>query len=577
MSVNRLSMKFCSCLLNRAIKETDNPQQVKRKSILIPLGVVVMFVGIAQMATQKDNALYIAGGGLISMFFAVSLFLIVGCKVDITDTFLEAIGATAMMVILISDLVSATFVGQDRFWPVLVVVIDVLLVCEAKPRTTATMVAVSSLYLLVMACESMFRFGILDIEVGNMVQSNRREKVECDKLPCPQPADVALMTFVIQIFVFVSDFYCTRGFAQGLLKERNQVLASIRTANKIANSLASYDLDRAKELLDESTIPSDLREAFESLLSNLKKYKPYLPRSCLPFDNSEDEADNFSDSSHSKTMSISQVSSEIGAQSIRSVLQRKCFRNLKASLFVVNVRNSITILESSLQSFESLVSSLVRTCFDIVSRTRGTPDLFLGDRLSANFGALRPSTIHVQSCLNAAVEVLKSSEKLLSPFQEESSRKLQINIGVATGAVACGDLGTETSLRYSVVGDMSKWVIAIERVGSSLGIPLAANEAFHKEVKETNQSKVIFKLIIYDQKPRFVFEIIPTFEVANDEWMYQIHHCGAGKWDAYNTVAIALLSGQPIPDELSEVPTLYTDLQNAILSGLPTPIHLSNV
>ena len=577
MSVNQLSMKFCSCLLNRAIKETDNPQQVKRKSILIPLAVVVFLVGIAVMITQTSNALYITSGALISTLCAVSLILVVGCKVDITESFLEVIGATGMVVILISDFTSAAFVGQERFWPVLVVSIDVLLVCEAKPRTTATIVAVSSLYLLIMAFESMFRFGILDLEIGSMVQSNRREKVECDKLPCARSADVVLMTFLIQIFVFVCDFYCTRGFAQGLLKERNQVLASIRTANKIANSLASYDLDRAKELLDESTIPSDLREAFESLLRNLKIYKPYLPRSCLPFDSSEDEADNSSDSSRDKSITISAASSEMGVSSAPSILPKKCFRNLKASLFVVNVRNSITILESSLQSFESLVSSLVRTCFDIVSRTRGTPDLFLGDRLSANFGALRPSTAHVQSCLNAAVEVLKSAEILLSPFQELSSRKLQINIGVATGAVACGDLGTETSLRYSVIGDLSKWVIAVERVGSSLGISLAANENFHKEVKETNQSKVIFKSIIYDQKLRLVFEIIPTFDVADDEWMYQIQHLGAGKWDTYNTVAIALLNGQPIPEELSDVPAVYTDLQNAIRSGLPTPIHLSKV
>eukprot|EP00665_Eupelagonemidae_sp_cell47_P007406 gene7406-biopygen1163 len=91
------------------------------------------------------------------------------------------------------------------------------------------------------------------------------------------------MRLLYTCFVFIADFAVTRGFVDRMEHEQARVAASTVTAERVAASLANYDLKLADELVDAAgdELPTELRAAFRALLGNLHGYRPFLPQSCL--------------------------------------------------------------------------------------------------------------------------------------------------------------------------------------------------------------------------------------------------------------------------------------------------------
>ena len=560
----------CGYLIDSAIKETDSLLQKNRKEVVIPMATITLIATVCLLIVRAHLTLGVIASGLLACQSVVVLSCLIVFKTDVSELMLVCIATCSSLSVMCSDL-STIVLGTPRSWTLFVIVVDVLLLCRARNSTSAGVVAACCFHLIVVASESHLRFGFYDFEWPGYEQEERHKAVRCEKLPCSSSLGNVAGQFIIQVFIVIVDFSCTRGFAYGMAEEQNRVLASIRTANEIATSLAGFDLIQAGVLLEEAKIPPELRVAFEKLLNNLHTYAPYLPPSCIPrgaefYSPANSEVDTqptivLGDPIEERSVTINQF-------------VKKLFQQCNASLMVININNSMSVLDHSLESFEKLISALVSTTFDNVMKYKGTPDLFLGDRMFANFGASLQRSRHAHACFDCCTEVLKSSASLLDPFQELTSKRLSINVGTATGQIACGDLGSDTMLRFSLVGKLSQWVAVIERVGSFLGIQFLSNEDFHKQMTGTTESRVVLQTVVFGEETQLVFEIIPMLQkLAIEEWMYQMEKLNVGCWNNYNIVAIAVLTGQPIPQHL--ISTLdgdgkpYEHLRNAIKCGAP--------
>ena len=516
-------------------------------------------------------------GGILGLVFSVGTVIRLGFQQGEVDDFMllffVVLGGSA---IILGDF-SSSLLSTDRRWSAFVLLTDLLLLCQAREGICRGVISVCILYLCVAASESSLRYGIYDVEWSGYEQHKRQEKYECSNLPCPVPLPQAFLTLAFQLFVFLLDYSCTRGFARRMEEEQKCVLASIQTVNEIATSLSKFDLISAGKLLDDATIPVDLKTAFIALLGNLHTYQPYLPQSCLPRDSDSSSVTAY----RSSLMSFSDDKSTSSSPSVPQFTLRKGFFHVNASLLVVNINNSMSVLNCSLSAFEKLISALVGSTFNHVMLCKGTPDLFLGDRMYANFGASRQRIPHIYCCLECSTKVLVESSQVLYPFQEASEQTLSINVAVATGRLACGDLGSESMLRFSLIGKLSQWVAAIERLGSKFEIPLLANEAFHNEVAYTTESRVILQSVIFKGELELIFEVSPAKSADEEEWMYQMAENGVGRWDSFNSAAIAVLKGTSIPEySFTAVPhqdnVLYEKLKYIIRNGPPLPLPINS-
>jgi len=128
-------------------------------------------------------------------------------------------------------------------------------------------------------------------------------------------------------------------------------------------------------------------------------------------------------------------------------------------------RRNLTILVTDIRGFttmsermepEELIDALNQyftAMTDVVFRHGGTLDKYLGDGILAFFGDPIPFEDHAERAVAAAFEgrdVLEGLRgKLMLQFEEE----LTVGIGISTGYVTVGNIGSENRLEYTVIGN----------------------------------------------------------------------------------------------------------------------------
>ena len=560
----RCFLKICERCINYAVQDGDTPLQIKRKRVLMGSHIIAAMVLFPATASADTYERYFAGlaTGFSSFVCLVIFFYLCVLKLQPTDFFIQLMCCAHCVPLLMTDLVTSMTLGSPH-WPIYVLLTDILLVCETKPSTSVAVVCFCSVWLVVSSVELTFRFGMYNLEWGVPSQESRRDLLcNCDALPCVRSFFQALSSLGSQMLVLILDFMCTRGFAFTVLEEKKRILASIDTANHIATSLSKFDLELASELLALAEIPEELKSSFERILANLKSYRPYLPQSCFA---NEIESESESESEHS--LRISEVSGSGGISSSLSALSTgnakvpvigRQFVVTTASIIIINIKNSYDVLEQSQRLFKSLIDDMVSVCSSIITKNKGTLDLFLGDRIYANFGATRNHSSHPMSSVEASQNIIRSSDTILSSYQEGTTSVLFLNIGMASGKLVCGDLGSENIRRYSFIGRMTHLVGVVERAGCQMNVPMLCEQGLYSNVKEMIEICVFHQTIIHDGITLVLYEVIPTTENSNpEEWMYELESRGVGKWDNFNKIATALLLGRE-----ANIADIVVDKQN---------------
>jgi len=124
-------------------------------------------------------------------------------------------------------------------------------------------------------------------------------------------------------------------------------------------------------------------------------------------------------------------------------------------------RRFVTIMFADLSGFTSLaeildpeeMQELLNACFNvlvpIIEKNGGSIDKFIGDEIMAVFGAPLAMENSAKAAMNAALEMLEAMEK----FKMERTQSLGIHIGINSGTVVAGGIGSKGRMQYTVIGD----------------------------------------------------------------------------------------------------------------------------
>jgi adenylate cyclase len=90
---------------------------------------------------------------------------------------------------------------------------------------------------------------------------------------------------------------------------------------------------------------------------------------------------------------------------------------------------------------------------DVVFQHEGTLEKYIGDALLAVWGAPYPHPDDADRALEAAIEMQRAVERLNQRWALLGRPTINIHIGMATGMVAAGNIGSERYLQYATIGD----------------------------------------------------------------------------------------------------------------------------
>lgn len=128
-------------------------------------------------------------------------------------------------------------------------------------------------------------------------------------------------------------------------------------------------------------------------------------------------------------------------------------------------RKEVTILFSDIRGYTSLTEKLeasdvvsllnnyFETMVEAVFNCNGTLDKFIGDALMAVFGAPLPLENHALMAVQSALDMRRRLEEFNAQRRFEDQPEIRIGIGISSGEVVSGNIGSRKRMDYTVIGD----------------------------------------------------------------------------------------------------------------------------
>jgi len=158
---------------------------------------------------------------------------------------------------------------------------------------------------------------------------------------------------------------------------------------------------------------------------------------------------------------------------------------VRATVIFADIRGFTTLSEE--MSPEEVVSLLNRYFAAVSPPIRaegGFINKFGGDSLLAVFGAPVPAPDHAERAARAALGVHAALARFNEGEVAEGRKALRIGIGVHTGEMVAGSVGSPDRMEYTVIGDVVNVAARIQGLNKELGTDILLSEAAHERVKD---------------------------------------------------------------------------------------------
>ncbi len=157
---------------------------------------------------------------------------------------------------------------------------------------------------------------------------------------------------------------------------------------------------------------------------------------------------------------------------------------------------------------------------DIVLQLQGTIDKFEGDAIISFFGAPIPYPDHPSRACTAAVRMKKIENFLNEHFLEEnlSPSPLQTRIGINTGEMVVGNMGTANRMDYTIMGHSVNLAARLEGVNKQYGTWILTSELTHDATGDSFLARKLDRVrVVGVSEPVRLFEIVDETELAPEE------------------------------------------------------------
>ena len=160
-------------------------------------------------------------------------------------------------------------------------------------------------------------------------------------------------------------------------------------------------------------------------------------------------------------------------------------------------KENLTILFSDIRGFTSiserleaeqvveLLNGYLSEMVDVIFKHEGTLDKFIGDAIMAFWGAPVKVSDHGMRAVLAALDMRRQLEVFNQGLAAKGETPLAIGIGINTGEVILGNIGSEKKLDYTVIGDNVNLASRMEGLTKVYGAAILITESTYAEVKSS--------------------------------------------------------------------------------------------
>ena len=147
------------------------------------------------------------------------------------------------------------------------------------------------------------------------------------------------------------------------------------------------------------------------------------------------------------------------------------------TVLFADIRDFTRLSENlSANELKQLLNAYLSPVTEQIFRHQGTIDKYVGDMVMAFWGAPLHDEHHARHALDAAFAILRVTESLSAVFAAKSWPRINIGIGLNSGEMNVGDMGSSFRRAYTVLGDAVNLGSRLEGLTKYYGLNLLVSE-----------------------------------------------------------------------------------------------------
>lgn len=183
-------------------------------------------------------------------------------------------------------------------------------------------------------------------------------------------------------------------------------------------------------------------------------------------------------------------------------------------------RREMTVLFSDIRGFtsasekgapEDIVHQLneyFTQMVDVLFRHQGTLDKFVGDMVMGLFGAPIKDPRHADHAVAAAVDMVATLDRLNAAWVARGRPALDIGIGINSGEMIAGNIGSETIMSYTVIGDAVNLGARLESLNKEYSSRILISDETRSRLTSQVATRLIGEVTVKGRKkPVVVYEV----------------------------------------------------------------------
>ncbi|MFA4902593.1 MAG: adenylate/guanylate cyclase domain-containing protein [Desulfobaccales bacterium] len=148
------------------------------------------------------------------------------------------------------------------------------------------------------------------------------------------------------------------------------------------------------------------------------------------------------------------------------------------TILFTDIRGFTTMSEKlDPQALVTLLHDFLNPMSNIIINQGGTIDKYMGDAIMALFGAPLAQPDHPHLACRAALEMVSSLAALNQDWAAQGRPPLRVGVGVNTGPVAVGNMGSDRLFDYTAIGDNVNLASRLEGLNKYYGTSILISQA----------------------------------------------------------------------------------------------------
>ncbi len=151
--------------------------------------------------------------------------------------------------------------------------------------------------------------------------------------------------------------------------------------------------------------------------------------------------------------------------------------NRELTILFADIRGFTRIAETmDPEALREYINAFLTRMTGIIHAHRGTVDKYMGDAVMAFWGAPVEDPAHADHAVEAALAMQAEVRRMSEDFLERGLPPLAVGIGINTGVVRVGDMGSKLRRAYTVIGDAVNLASRLESLTKQYEVPIVVGE-----------------------------------------------------------------------------------------------------